>query len=127
LLNGEDIGVRVNDGVVTLTGNVNEKYERTHADQVASRVTGVLDVVNLIQVNPPPKYTDAALERRIKDRLRHDAETRWVADQIRVHVHDGEAVLEGTVNFWSERDEAAHVAFRTDGISSVNNNIRVAG
>lgn len=126
-LNDEDIDVGVHDGVVTLSGNVSNDNERIHADRVASRAAGVYDVVNLIQVTPPPKYADLVLEQEIKDRLRHDAETRWVADQIGVHVHNGKATLDGTVLFWSERDEANHVATLTDGIWSVDNEITVTG
>ena len=124
-LNGEDIAVRVNRGVVTLTGNVNEYHEKYHATDVASRVKGVMNVVNLLEVNRSPKFTDAALVQRIKDRLDRDDETRWVADQIHVSVDAGKATLTGNVNYWSERDEARHVAFLTDGIWSVDNQLKV--
>jgi osmotically-inducible protein OsmY len=124
-LNGQDLTVSVNHGIVTLTGNVNEYYEKYHATDVATRVKGVCDVINLLEVNRPPKFTDSALAERVKDRLRQDDETRWVADQIHVSVEDGKATLTGDVNFWSERDQAQHVAFLTDGIWSVDNQIKV--
>ena len=124
-LEGQDIALRVHHGVVTLTGNVNEYYEKSHATDVASRVAGVNDVLNLLEVNRPPKFTDQALAQRIKDRMAQNDETRWVANQIQVKVDDGEATLSGNVNFWSERDHAQQVASQTDGIVSVHNQLKV--
>ena len=125
LLNGQDVKVRVQDGKVTLTGNVNEYYEKSDATTVASKVLGVWDVVNNISVNWFFKFTDAALEQRIKDRLlSHDA-TRWVADQIKVNVKDGKATLTGQTYDWSERYEVGRIALSTDGIKSVENDLTV--
>jgi osmotically-inducible protein OsmY len=125
LLNGQDIKVRVQNGNVTLTGNVNEYYEKSDASAVTSKVLGVRDVANNITVNWFFKYTDAALEQRIKERLlSHDA-TRWVADQIKVVVKEGKATLIGEVYSWSERYEAGHIAFNTDGIKAVENDLSV--
>jgi osmotically-inducible protein OsmY len=124
-LNGQDIDVRVSEGKVTLSGNVNEYYEKLHAADVASKVRGVWDVVNNIEVNWHPQFTDASLQQRIKDRLSYDGETRWVADRISVKMKDGVATLTGTVYLWSERDEAGRVALLTDGVLSVNNRLTV--
>jgi hyperosmotically inducible periplasmic protein len=40
----------VNSGVVTLTGEVNSQYKRDHAEQVATRVPNVKQVVNDLQI-----------------------------------------------------------------------------
>jgi len=126
-LNSQDIKVRVQNGMATLTGNVNGYYDKSHATTVASNVLGVWNVVNNISVNGFFNYTDAALAQRIKDRfLSHDA-TRWVADQIKVKVKDGKATLTGNVYTWPERNEAGNIAFITDGIWSVVNNLTVNG
>ncbi len=125
-LNGQDIQVLVKDGKVTLSGNVNEYYERHHASRVISKIRGVRDVVNKLVVNSSPKYTNASLQKRIQDRLFASAETRWVAGQIQVQVENGQATLTGKVNTWSERQEAGRITSLTDGIFSVVNLLTVA-
>jgi hypothetical protein len=65
------------------------------------------------------------LQRRLEDRLLANAETRWVAKQIRVAVDRGKATLSGRVNLWSERQAAGRVAFRTYGVRLVDNQLGV--
>jgi osmotically-inducible protein OsmY len=48
-----EIGVTVDDGVVTLTGNVSSYGKKIAAQDAAHRVYGVLDVANDIQVQLP--------------------------------------------------------------------------
>jgi osmotically-inducible protein OsmY len=50
-LNFYEIGVSVKNGFVTLSGNVNNLYERKRARIIASRVIGVRDVINNIVAN----------------------------------------------------------------------------
>lgn len=45
-----DIEVRVKDAEVTLVGNVRSRQEKRHAEDVASSVTGVKDVMNELRV-----------------------------------------------------------------------------
>ncbi|MCH5373713.1 MAG: BON domain-containing protein [Planctomycetes bacterium] len=124
-LTGQDIRVTVVHGVVTLTGSVDNVYESWQAKDLAARIKGVMDVVDDLVVKQVPAISDEAIQQRIKDRLRHDDQTRWIADDIQVEVHDGKAVLRGTVNFWSERSEADQIAYLTEGVTSVENEIHV--
>ena len=126
-LSPDDIYVRVRDGVVTLSGNVNNFYEKSHAAAIASRILGVREVINTIKVNWSAKYSDASLIQRIKSRLYADWGTYWVADHINVTVQNGKAILTGNVNFWSERREAGRVASLTEGIRAVDNRLTVEG
>jgi osmotically-inducible protein OsmY len=110
---------------VTLTGNVNNTFEKLYATNAVSRVKGVRDIVNNITVSTAWD-TDPAIERRIKDFLATNAELQWVADQIQVAVNQGVVTLTGTVNFWSERRAASEVAFETEGVRRVDNQLAVA-
>jgi osmotically-inducible protein OsmY len=126
-LNGQDLMVRVKDGVVTLKGSTNTSFERQHAMDVAARVPGVMKVVNDIKVDWNYQYTDQTLKQHIQDRLKsHDA-TKWVADSIKLKVDDGRVILTGDVPLWSERKEVARIAFMTDGVRSVDNRMTVEG
>ena len=61
-----DVGVEVDDGVVTLTGTVSSNAKRIAAQEAAHRVAGVLDVVNDIQVHLPGSLerTDTEVAQR---------------------------------------------------------------
>jgi osmotically-inducible protein OsmY len=126
-LGGENINPTVVDGVVTLSGDVNTYYEKIHAEEVASKVKGVEDIVDELHVNWSPKFSDQELQKQIQDRISSNWETHWIADQINVSVSDGYVILSGDVNLWSERQEAARLAYLTDGIRGVENRLTVKG
>jgi osmotically-inducible protein OsmY len=119
------ITTKVKDGVVTLRGDVNSFWDKAHAYDVVSRIAGVRGVINNIKVNYSAEYTDASIRKRIQDRLEANAETSWVADDIKVTVYNGKATLSGTVNYWSEYDAAAKTAFNTNGVWAVVNQLNV--
>jgi len=126
-LEGFDLDARVRNGVVTLFGSVHDGYEKTHAGNVASHVRGVKKVINDIKVDWGRSYSDAALTKKIKSRLKWNWTTYWVREKIHVTVENGVAILTGNVNTWSERREADHVAFHTEGIWEVDNQLTVDG
>lgn len=123
------IKVRVEDGVVRLTGNVDTFFERAQADDLASRVGGVIMVDNDLVAAPDtwripatpffdfgwhvsdytwyfhphliPRKSDKQLLRAIKDEL-------WWSpfvdsEDIVVEVEDGVATLRGTVSSLREK------------------------
>jgi osmotically-inducible protein OsmY len=126
-LTAQIIDATVKDGVVTLTGNVDTFYEKIEAEEVAGNVKGVVDVDNEIHVKWSPRFTDIELAKRVESRLKSNWETHWVADQINVSVDKGFVTLSGDVNLWSERQEAARLAYFTDGIRGIENRLTVKG
>jgi osmotically-inducible protein OsmY len=124
-LNLDLIGVTVKNGVVTMTGDVHDFWEKSHAYDIVSRIRGVKKVVNDIEVNYDALYTDSAIRDRVVARLQANADTRFVADAIDVTVHDGKVTLGGTVDFWSEYDTAEEIAYETDGVWAVDNQLEV--
>lgn len=126
-LNPDIIHVKVDHGVVTLTGEASSFWEKVHAYDVASRINGVHDIINNIRVNYSAKYTDASILRRVKERLVANAETRWIANVINVSVSNGKVTLTGIVNFWSEYRTAENIAFSSDGVWAVDNKLHVLG
>jgi osmotically-inducible protein OsmY len=119
------LGVRSHNGIVTLTGNVNNKFENLYATDVVAHVKGIRNIVNHITVSAEWD-TDAAIVRRIQDFLSTNAELQWVARQIHIAVNQGVVTLTGTVNFWSERRAAGEAAFETEGVRRVDNQLAVA-
>src|SRR5690242_16211778 len=92
-----DVGVEVDNGVVTLTGTVDTYQKRMAAQQAAHRVSGVLDVANDIRVHIPG--TGARTDTEIAQAVRGALE--WHTDvpheHIRSTVMDGQVTLEGHV------------------------------
>jgi len=128
---GLDVGVK--RGIVTLTGKVNSWYQWSHAYDVASRVRGVRSVIDNIKVsetydtNGSNWNRDANLTKSIKSRLRSDWTTWWVADKINVTVRSGVATIDGDVNTWNERAEAADRTLKTSGVLEVDNRLTIKG
>jgi osmotically-inducible protein OsmY len=120
-----EIGVAVNEGIVTLTGTVTNYARKLAAQDAAHRIAGVLDVVNEIEVRPegPSVTTDEELARAVRHVLEWDA---FVPDeQIKSTVSAGWVTLDGEVNVWRERQDAEGAVLRLQGVAGVVNNIRM--
>jgi len=120
-----EVGVQVAGGVVTLTGTVTSWAKRSAAQEAARRVIGVLDVANDIKVKVPGGLarTDTEIAQAVRRTLEWDV---FVPDkEITSTVTDGWVTLEGTVERWSERDDADRAVRNLTGVQSVVNKITV--
>jgi osmotically-inducible protein OsmY len=118
----EEIKVKVEDGVVTLTGGVNWNYERGSARRAVENLTGVRRIVNLIEVHPRPSVAD--VKEKIKKAFERAADLD--AAQIQVETHDGEVTLKGKVHSLAEYKEAENAAWAGPGVTEVKNELIVA-
>lgn len=120
-----DVGVEVDNGVVTLTGTVESYAKAVAAQQAAHQVVGVLDVANNIQVRIPGsrQRTDTELARGVRDALTWDAHVP--EEHIFSTVTQGWVTLEGEVDYWSQRAEAERVVRRLHGVRGMINKIVV--
>jgi osmotically-inducible protein OsmY len=121
-----DVGVEVDDGIVTLTGIVGSYYEKKAAADAAHRVRGVLDVANDVQVKLTGDTTplDSDIAREIRLTLKVNVLLREEA--IRTTVSGGWVNLEGWVSTKVQRDHAEEVVHRIPGVRSVTNNLHVS-
>jgi osmotically-inducible protein OsmY len=120
-----EVGVEVDGGIVTLTGTVNSWAKRMAAQEAAHRVEGVLDVANDIQVKPPgsPLQTDTDIARAVRHTLVWDV---FVPDErIQSTVADAWVVLEGSVDYATQRQDAEKAISNLKGVRGVTNRIRV--
>ena len=116
------IKVTVSKGFVTLEGSVDWQYQKSDAERVVRRLTGVKGVSNLITVKP--RVAPSELKRQIEQALVRSAETD--AQKITVEADGSKVVLKGTVRSWAERQEAERVAWTAPGVTSVDNRITIA-
>ncbi len=126
-LHSDEINVRGRDGTVTLTGDVHNWWERAHAKDVATRVLGVKHVINETHVHWASEFSDAALTKQIRSRIFWNAVIGADAKLIVVQVKNGVVTLDGDVESWAHRREAAKVAYKTPGIWLVDNRVKVNG
>jgi osmotically-inducible protein OsmY len=117
----DKIQVIVEDGWITLKGEVPWFYQREEAERAVRNLAGVKGVSNLITVALSPTPTD--VKHRITESLRRAAQ--FDADRITVEVQDHRAILRGTVRSYTEMLDAERAARKAPGITEVENQLTV--
>ena len=117
------IEVTVEDGVVTLTGQVISLSHRRLASVTAWWVGGCRDVVNLLELVPAEEDSDDEMSEALRLVLETDPRVR--AEQITVDVQDHKVALAGWVATEAERRQAEQDAWCLDAIEGVVNRIQV--
>jgi osmotically-inducible protein OsmY len=115
--------VKVDNGVVTLTGTVDNLKAKKAAENDAENVVGVFSVKNYINVRPANIPGDEELESDITAALiRNPYVDKY---EIDVDVNNGVVTLKGDVDSHSEKYQAEDLAERTQGAVAVKNRINV--
>lgn len=115
------IKARVENGWVTLDGDVDFYYQREAAERAVRYLTGVKGVSNLITVKAQPAPSD--VKQRIKEALQRGAQ--FDADRITVEIEGHKAILRGTVRSYSEMRDAERAARNAPGITEVDNRLTI--
>lgn len=126
-LRGFSIRPYVRRGIVTLSGSVDDWYQKVRAGRLALRTSGVRRVVNNLVVNQILQHSGATLAGLIHSRLEDTSTTSPVADNVNVTVQGGDAVLTGQVATWAQMQAASEIAYSTAGVSRVENRLTVTG
>jgi osmotically-inducible protein OsmY len=119
----EKIKVKVDDGLVTLTGEVEWAYQRSGAEMGARRLPGVRGIINLITVKLQVRATD--IKRRIEQALERQANVE--ADRVSISVEGGKVKLDGRIRAWFERDIIERAAWSTPGVQQVEDHLSIGG
>jgi osmotically-inducible protein OsmY len=112
----------VNNGWVTLEGDVEWNYQKERAEAAARRVRGVKGITNFIMIKPRVEPED--VKQKIEEAFKRNAEVD--ANNIQVETHGSEVILKGTVRSWAERQEAERVAWLAPGVRKVENRITIS-
>jgi osmotically-inducible protein OsmY len=117
----DSIQVKVEDGWVTLTGQVDWWYQKEEAEHDIRPLRGVIGVSNQTTIKP---VVDTVT---LGDDITHALHRSWFFDPTRIHVRadGGKVVLSGSVHSFNERQVAAQTAWSAPGATSVENDIAV--
>src|SRR6266850_2448109 len=120
-----EIGVMVNNGVVTLTGWVDSYTKKWAAEDAAHRVRAVKAVANNIEVRLPSaaERNDADIAAAAARALEGDAFVP--IDKIDVTVSKGWVTLKGEVEWQYQKQDAERAVSRLSGVKGVSNLIVV--
>lgn len=118
----ESVKILVENGYVTLSGEVDWDYQRKAAHNAVRYlfgVTGVSDQINVKHI-ASPVVVKADVEKALKRR----SESR--ADHVLVEVKDHHVTLSGSTPTWWDRERLVGSAWGTKGVWNVIDNISIA-
>jgi osmotically-inducible protein OsmY len=118
-----NLGVSARDGVVTLTGYVENYAEKMAAERVAKRTYGVKALANDIQVKPLLKITDSEIAAKAVMALQ--ARVDVPDEKIKLTVKEGWITLEGDVDWYFQKNAAGVAVKYLLGVKGVTNVIQV--
>jgi osmotically-inducible protein OsmY len=124
------IGVRVQNGVVTLAGHARTDVDKDSALALVSTHPGVKDVVDEIEVDPVSTLDDQTRFAVARAVYGTPALQRYAIDPakpIRISVQNGHVELSGAVDSEADKNLANIKANQVPGVFSVKNDLQVVG
>ena len=116
------VQARVENGWVTLDGEVDYEFQRREVERMVRQVRGVTGVLDNIRVVPPA--SPEAVAAQIEETFKREAEID--ARHIRVQVTDHTAKLYGHVHSLKEANAAVAAAAAAPGVASVESRLEVS-
>ena len=117
----DKIKVKVEDGWITVSGELNWNYQKEATEDAIKYLIGVKGVTNNITIR---SETDNAIE---KTEIERALKRNWSINDkdICVKVSGHNATLTGTVSSWYQKDEAGSIAWGAPGVWTVDNQLVV--
>lgn len=124
-IDAANIGVAVNEGVVTLSGHVGSYADKLVAEAVVRRVKGVRAIAEEIEVRYPEKKkrADDEIASRALDIISWN--TALPEGAVDVKVQRGWVTLSGAVRWHFQRMAAENAVRKLGGVVGVNNLINI--
>lgn len=117
----DKIKVKVENGWVTLEGELGWNYQKDAAKKAVANLTGVVGVSNNITIK---SETKDAIERTA---VENAISRSWTINNrdVKVNVTGNNVKLTGSVNSLYQKDEAGRLAWNAPGVWSVDNELVV--
>lgn len=117
----DSVQTTVNNGWITLDGEVEWWYQKNDAEKSVEEVMGVKGVSNQISIKP--KLSASKIDSDIKSAFQRSA--LLDAEKLTVETTGNEVKLRGSVRSYAEKEEAERTAWAAQGVSSVDNQVTV--
>jgi osmotically-inducible protein OsmY len=118
----DNVKVTVENGLVTVTGEVDWYFQKSAAESALQKLSGVTGVLNKIKLKlPVAKVSD--IKSKIENALKRHAEVE--AEAISVTVSNGKVTLTGKVDSWDEKQAVETAAWSTPGVQTVEDHLRI--
>ena len=124
-IDAADIGVAVEDGVVTLTGHVPTFSQKATVENLVARIKGVRGIAEELEVRyrGTVSNSDDEIAKRAANSLQWS--TAVPDGKVQVKVHKGWVTLTGTVDWNFEKVAAANAVRGLQGVTGITNNIAI--
>jgi len=125
-LNASEIGVAVKDGVVTLSGYVENYSEKRAAENAALRISGVKAVAEdiTVKVVARDKKNDTDIALAIINSLKWNSAIQ--EDKIKITVEDGWVVMDGEVEWNYQKDIIRNTIENIYGVKGITNLVTIS-
>jgi len=117
----EKIKIKVENGNVTLNGEVEWEYQRTSAKSAIENLAGVRSVFNLVSVKP--KVSPSEIQLKISSAFHRSATID--SAKITADVAGSKVTLHGKVRSFAEKEDAEDAAWNAPGITSVESDLEI--
>jgi len=124
-LKGDDINIKSQNGVVSLTGTVSEESHKALAKETVAGLSGVKSVDNrlVLKGERPAEKSDAWLTAKVKTTLLFH---RNVSAMTEVNSKDGIVTLRGDASSQAEKDLTTEYTKDVEGVKDVKNEMTVS-
>jgi osmotically-inducible protein OsmY len=123
MIKSENIGVRVENGGVFLTGTVESSVEKDQIALLAAEVRGVKAIENHVEVMYKFKRSDMEIRKDVLTKLANDVYLDGL--RVNVAVKNGFVTLGGEVRSVFEKERAEKDAAKLFNVIGVNNDLKV--
>jgi len=120
-VNENKIKIKVENGIVTLDGEVDWDYQRKAAKNAIEGLAGIRMINNFITVKPSVNTGD--IKQKILAAFQRNAAID--AEKISVDIIGSRVILRGKVRSLAEKEDAALAIWLAPGITQVENNLEV--
>lgn len=117
----DKIKLKVDNGWVTLEGEVEWEFLKNSAAHAVENLIGVRGVTNIIKIKPSLNPTD--IKKKISNAFQRSATLD--SENIQVETVNDKVIIKGKVRSLAEKKEAERAAWLAPGVSSVDNRIEI--
>ncbi|WP_169513347.1 BON domain-containing protein [Flexithrix dorotheae] len=115
-----NIDIISEDGIVSLSGHVNNLLVKREAREVTMSIRGVVGVIDRMEVKNKV-VADDKIKENIKSAISKNPATKNY--KVNISVNDGVVTLGGKVDSWQEKELTEMLAEKVIGVRSIENNL----